>query len=42
MELTAGMKIPEIIYSTAYESGMSYLEKTKGQKSVILFNRYYG
>jgi hypothetical protein len=36
------MKIPEIIYSTAYESGMSYLEKTKGQKSVILFNRYYG
>ena len=42
MKLTTGMKMPEIIYNTAYESGISYLDKTKGQKSVILFDRYYG
>lgn len=42
MKLSAGMKMPEIMYDTAYESGLSYLEKIKGQKAAIIFLRYYG
>lgn len=42
MKLKVGMEMPEIIYTSPYEANKSYLEETKGDKSVLLFLRYYG
>lgn len=42
MKLEVGQKMPDFTYDTAYKTGLSYLEETKGKKSVLLFLRYYG
>lgn len=42
MKLKVNDKMPDFSYDTAFEQGLSYHEKTKGKKAVLVFLRYFG